>query len=163
MTVFRSRFGWRQVMLLLPAAIMAAVGVGFYIWGDRQRSLATAGILGMMVVLWLGVGLWRALTEHYAFGEGSLVLTQGPQRIRIPYSSITQVMDGDVTLPSSRMARGALLIQQENVSRGHLVYPADKAGMVVQLKHHAPQAVFVTHRLELEAYVKKKRQQAQQK
>jgi hypothetical protein len=156
MVVFRTRFGWRQGMMLLPAVLMAAVGAGFYLWGDRQRSLATAGVLGMMVVLWLGMALWRALTEHYAFGEGTLVITQGPQRIRVPYGSIVRVLDGDVTLPGSRMARGALLIQQENAPRGHLVYPADKAGMVAGLKTRAPQALFITSALELAAYQSRK-------
>ncbi len=152
---YRAAWGARQLLQVAPALCMALVWIGLWVWGDRQQFRMTGGILGLMVLLWLGLALWRVLTEGYSLDEGCLVIRSGPQRIRIRYGSIVRVMAGDVTLPESRMARGALLVEQQGAARGQLLYPRDLAGLVQELKARAPGAVYVTNELELEALRRK--------
>lgn len=154
---YRAAWDSRQLLQLAPALCMALVWAGLWIWGDRQQFRLTGGVLGLMVVFWLGLGLWRVLTEGYRLEEGCLVITAGPQRIRIRYGSIVRVMAGDVTLPESRMARGALLVEQEGASRGQLLYPRELQELIQELKARAPGAVYVTNELELEALRRKGR------
>ncbi len=156
-TFYRAAWGVRQLLQLAPALCMALVWMGLWIWGDRQQFQLTGGILGLMVIFWLGLGLWRVLSEGYHLEEGALVIVAGPQRTRIRYGNMVRVMAGDVTLPESRMARGALLVEQEGAARGQLLYPRDLAGMVQALKAKAPGAVYVTNELELEAFRRKVR------
>jgi len=140
----RASLGIRQVVTLVPAAAMAlAVGL-LWIFGDKSRFASAGGILGLMVVFWLGLSLWRVFTEGYSLEEKNLVIVNGPQRVTVSYDSILRVMAGDVTLPGSRMAKGALLIEQEGAARGQLLYPRDIPALVAELKARAPEAIFIT-------------------
>ena len=141
---FRASFGARQLVTLAPALIMALVLGVLWIFKDKGQFTSASGILGLMVIFWLGMGLWRVLTEGYMLGEKALVIVNGPQRVTVSYDSILRVMAGDVTLPGSRMAKGALLIEQEGAARGQLLYPRDIPALVAELKARAPEAIFIT-------------------
>ena len=145
---FRASFGARQLVTLAPALIMALVLGVLWIFKDKGQFTSASGILGLMVVFWLGLSLWRVFTEGYSLEEKNLVIVNGPQRVTVSYDSILRVMAGDVTLPGSRMAKGALLIEQEGAARGQLLYPRELSVLVAELKVRAPEAIFITTQAE---------------
>lgn len=145
---FRASFGARQLMTLAPAVVMVLICGVLWLLGSRGELNSAGAVLALMVAFWLGTSLWRALGEGYSLEEKALVIITGPQRVNISYDSILRVMAGDVTLPGSRMAKGALLIEQEGAARGQLLYPRDIQALVAELKAHAPEAIFITTQAE---------------
>ena len=152
---FRASLGMRQWITLAPSLIMVLVCAGIWIFGG-EKNLGTAGaFLVLMAAFWLGMGLWRIITEGCSLEEAALVIVSGPQKVMISYDSILRVMAGDVTLPGSRMARGALLIEQEGAARGQIIYPRDIPALVAELKKRAPEAIYITTAEEYKAVRKK--------
>jgi hypothetical protein len=141
---FRAAFGMRQLITLGPALIMAVVWVVMWLTGETRTLNSSSMILGLMIAFWMGTGIWRIFSEGYTLEDKQLVIVTGPQKVRISYDSILRVMSGDVTMPGSRMARGALLIEQEGAARGQILYPRDMEMLVAEIKARAPEAIYIT-------------------
>ena len=148
---FSSKFNTRQLIQLLPALVMILAWAALGLFG-RSYFDSTGAVLGLLAVFWTGTSLWRVLGERYLFYEDYLMLVTGPNRQRMAYGAVVRVMVGDVTLPGSRMAKGALLLQPQGNGRSLLLYPRDMAGVLAILREKAPHAAFLTTQEELEAY-----------
>lgn len=153
---YRPAFGLRQVMQLAPTAVLLLIILGFRLWGDPERFKQMGLLLGAFALLWLGTGLWTILTESYLVSDELLIIVNGSRRTSIPVGCITRVLAGSVTMKESLLAKGALLVERENAAHGTLIYPKDPDGFLKDLRSVAPEAVYLTTKEEVAAYIEKR-------